>query len=88
MTNNPVNKFEIYSMLGIPELWRYNGQDLKFYHLLEGQYVARESSLAFPLVSANDISEFIDQNKNIGEVALLKSFRAWVRDKIVYLSND
>jgi Uma2 family endonuclease len=88
ITNSSVNKFGIYSALGVSELWRYNGQELKFYQLSEGQYIECEFSLAFPIVSVNDLSEFIEQSKNMGEIALLKSFRAWVRDKIVYLSNQ
>ncbi|OUL27097.1 hypothetical protein BV378_10505 [Nostoc sp. RF31YmG] len=82
ITSSSVNKFRIYSALGIPELWRYDGQDLKFYHLLDGQYIECEFSIAFPLVSVNDISRFIQQSKTMGEIALLKSFRAWVRSKI------
>lgn len=88
ITNSSINKFGIYSALRVPELWRYNGRDLIFYQLVEGQYVEYESSLAFPLVSANDINEFIEQSKSLGEIALLKSFRAWLRDKMVYLSEE
>lgn len=88
ITNSSVNKFGIYSALGVSELWRYNGRDLKFYQLAEGQYVERDSSLAFPILSVNDLTTFIEQSKILGEIALLKSFRAWVRDKIVYLSNS
>lgn len=88
ITNSSVNKFGIYSALGVSELWRYDGQDLKFYQLLEGQYIEYEFSIAFPILSANDINRFIEQSKLTGELALLKSFRAWVRDKIVNLSND
>jgi Uma2 family endonuclease len=83
ITSSSVNKFRIYSTLGVPELWRYNGRDLKFYQLVEGQYVECEFSLAFPLVSVTDMSRLIEQSKTSGEIALLKSFRAWVRNKIV-----
>jgi Uma2 family endonuclease len=82
ITSSSVNKLGIYSALGIPELWRYNGRVLKFYQLAEGQYVEREFSIAFPIVSVTEMSRFIEQSKTTGEIALLKSFRAWVRDKI------
>jgi Uma2 family endonuclease len=82
ITSSSVNKFNIYSALGIAELWRYDGQDLKFYHLVEGQYIEHEFSLAFPIVSVNDISRFIQQSKSMGEIALLKSFRVWVRENM------
>ncbi|MCF2145452.1 Uma2 family endonuclease [Desmonostoc muscorum LEGE 12446] len=82
ITSTSVNKFGIYAALGVNELWRYNGQDLKFYQLVEGQYVECKFSIAFPIVSVSEISRFIEQSKSMGEIALLKSFRAWVRKKI------
>lgn len=85
ITSSSVNKFGIYSSLGVPELWRYNGQELKFYHLESGEYIERETSFAFPLISVRNMSDFIQQIPTQGEVALLKSFRTWVKDKIVYL---
>ncbi len=88
ITSSSVNKFGIYSALGVPELWTYNGRVLKFYQLTEGQYVGCDLSIAFPLVSVNEMSRFIEQSKTTGEIALLKSFRAWVRDKIVELGGD
>ncbi len=82
ITSSSVNKSGIYLALGVPELWRYNGRVLKFYQLAEGKYVECEFSLAFPLVSVTAMSGFIEQSKTTGEIALLKSFRAWVREKI------
>ncbi|MBD1834300.1 Uma2 family endonuclease [Cyanobacteria bacterium FACHB-472] len=82
ITSSSVNKLEIYFALGVPELWRYDGRNLKFYQLTEGKYSECEFSIAFPIVSVTKISEFIEQSKTIGEIALLKSFRAWVRTKI------
>jgi Uma2 family endonuclease len=82
ITSSSVNKLGIYSALGVTELWRYDGQDLKFYQLIEGQYVECKFSIAFPVVSVSEISRFIEQSKSMGEIALIKSFRAWVRKKI------
>lgn len=82
ITSSSVNKFDIYAALGVNELWRYNGQDLKFYQLVEGQYIECKFSVAFPIVSVSEISRFIAQSKTSGEITLLKSFRAWVREKI------
>ncbi len=82
ITSSSVNKFGIYAALGVNELWRYNGQDLKFYQLVEGQYIDCQFSIAFPIVSVSDMSKFIEHSKNMGEIALLKSFRTWVQDRI------
>lgn len=88
ITSSSVNKFGIYSALGVFELWRYDGRDLKFYQLTEDQYVECEFSIAFPVVSVNEIRRFMEQSKTSGEIALLKLFRAWVRNKIVSLSGN
>ncbi|OWY66160.1 hypothetical protein B7486_38185 [cyanobacterium TDX16] len=88
LTSSSINKFGIYAALGISELWKYDGKELKFYQLEVEEYRERDVSLAFPLISIEDMSNFMEQIPLQGEVALLKSFRAWVRDKIVYLSNE
>ncbi|MBD2493618.1 Uma2 family endonuclease [Nostoc sp. FACHB-280] len=82
ITSSSVNKFNIYAALGVSELWGYNGQNLKFYQLLEGQYIECEFSIAFPIVSVHDMSRFIERSKTMGEIALLKLFRAWVRSQL------
>lgn len=82
ITSSSVNKFNICAALGVAELWRYDGEVLKFYQLVENQYIEIKSSLAFPLVSVGDMNRFIQQSKTMGEIALLKSFRVWVRGKI------
>ncbi|WP_017655176.1 Uma2 family endonuclease [Fortiea contorta] len=79
ITSSSVNKFNIYAALGVTELWRYDGQNLKFYQLIEEQYVECKFSIAFPIISVSDMSRFIQQSKSMGEIALLKSFRAWVK---------
>ncbi|MEO1187140.1 MAG: Uma2 family endonuclease, partial [Cyanobacteria bacterium J06636_27] len=82
ITSSSVDKFDIYSALSVSELWRYDGKKLKFYQLVEKEYVEREYSIAFSLVSVKDISRFIEQSKTMGEIALLKSFRNWVKNTI------
>jgi hypothetical protein len=39
----------------------------------------------FKIVSVNEMNRFIQQSKSIGEIALLKSFRAWIRETIASL---
>ncbi|MCX5984098.1 MAG: Uma2 family endonuclease [Nostocales cyanobacterium LacPavin_0920_SED1_MAG_38_18] len=82
ITSSSVNKFNIYAALGVAELWRYDGEVLKFYQLVESQYIEIKFSMTFSLVSVGDMNRFIQQSKTMGEIALLKSFRAWVRGNI------
>ncbi|MEG4323234.1 MULTISPECIES: Uma2 family endonuclease [unclassified Microcoleus] len=82
ITNSSINKLAIYSALGVPELWLYNGRVLKFYQLVETEYIERDFSIAFPFVSAAEMAVFFTRTQTMGEMALLKSFRTWVKDKI------
>ncbi|KHG41660.1 MAG: Uma2 family endonuclease [Aphanizomenon flos-aquae KM1D3_PB] len=82
ITSSSVNKLNIYAALGVAELWRYDGEVLKFYQLVENQYIEIKFSMTFSLVSVGDINRFIQQSKTMGEIALLKSFRTWVKGKI------
>ncbi len=82
ITNSSINKFAIYSALGVPELWLYNGRVLKFYQLVETEYIERDFSIAFPFVSAAEMAGFFTRTQTMGEMALLKSFRTWVKGKI------
>ncbi|MCC3413595.1 MULTISPECIES: Uma2 family endonuclease [unclassified Microcoleus] len=82
ITSSSINKFAIYSALGVPELWLYNGRVLKFYQLVETEYIERDFSIAFPFVSAAEMAGFFTRTQTMGEIALLKSFRTWVKGKI------
>lgn len=82
ITSSYVNKFNIYAALGVGELWRYNGEVLKFYQLVESQYIEINFSIVFHLISVSDMNRFIQQSKTMDEIDLVESFRAWVRGKI------
>jgi len=82
ITSSSVDKLAIYSALRVPELWLYNGRVLKFYQLVETEYIEREFSIAFPFVSAAEMAGFFTRTQTMGEMALLKSFRTWVKEKI------
>ncbi|QMS90447.1 Uma2 family endonuclease [Nostoc edaphicum CCNP1411] len=82
ITSTSINKFKIYAALGVGELWRYNGEILKFYQLVASEYIEIKSSIAFPLISVSDMNRFIQQSKTMDEIDLVQSFSAWVRGKI------
>ncbi|MBV9387643.1 MAG: Uma2 family endonuclease [Chroococcidiopsidaceae cyanobacterium CP_BM_ER_R8_30] len=78
MTNKSLNRLQIYSRLGVPEVWRYDQGQLWLYHLVE-EYVETESSLTFPEFPVKRIPDFVKQNLMTGRTALRRRFREWVR---------
>jgi|JFJP01.1.fsa_nt_gi Uma2 family endonuclease len=83
ITNPSDSRLPIYALLGVPEVWRYDGYSLEFLALQDGEYVAIEKSLAFPDLSAAIIVEYVQQRLILGESATLREFRKWVRANLV-----
>lgn len=78
-TNESLSKFPIYAALGVPEIWRYDGQQAQFYRLNNQAYRETSDSLAFPLLSSSVLTEFLEKSKTEGQTAALKAFRQWAR---------
>jgi Uma2 family endonuclease len=71
---------EIYRLLGVPEVWRFEAGTLRISVLDNGIYQEVERSLQFPtLPIAQQVSEVLINCQTIGRSKSLKAFRAWVR---------
>jgi Uma2 family endonuclease len=89
LTKSTLEKLPIYASLGIPEVWRYVttvGEEmlkgkLTMYQLQDDQYVERTDSLAFPLLSAARVLEFMEQSDSMGLATALRLLRAWVQER-------
>lgn len=82
ITSSSLNRFAIYQALGVPEIWRYDGNKLEIYSLKANQYVAQSHSQALPLLTADVILQFIQRRYTLSENALVKEFRKWIRAQI------
>jgi Uma2 family endonuclease len=80
LTNASQHKFSIYAALGVPEIWRYDGSQAYFYHLIGGEYVEASHSRAFPFLPSPVLAQLIDQSKTAGQDVALDAAHAWVRD--------
>ena len=79
-TSASLNKFNIYSALGVPEIWRIKGRSLEIHLLAENNYEQSPTSRAFPLLSAQTLSEFMAKGFVEGERKTARAFRDWVRE--------
>lgn len=80
ITNPSDRRLPIYALLNIPEIWRYDGYNLEFLALENGEYIKIERSLSFPNLLAAIIVEFMQKRFQLGDRKALKEFRQWVRD--------
>lgn len=81
-SRSAINKLRLYESMGVPEFWRYDGRVLSIYTLDKEQYQPCENSPTFAPIVVSEIPRFIEETKKIGEVAMVRSFRAWVRQQV------
>ena len=83
MTSSSMNRMEIYAALRIPEVWRYEKEQLTFHRLgADNRYHQTATSLAFPMVKPEDLTRILAQRHQMDQNALVRQFREWVRQKI------
>ena len=79
ITSPSLSKFPIYSGIGVPEIWRSDGQALTIFKLIDGVYVEAESSTALPPLTGSVISHFIEESKTLERPRWLCRVRQWAR---------
>lgn len=82
VTRGVINRQEIYSKLGVQELWVFDGANLVALQLQsDGTYLETERSTAFPFLEVAQFVPFLAMDAGISETALLKQFIAWLKNQ-------
>jgi Uma2 family endonuclease len=81
ITHTDIDKLNLYASMGVPEFWRYNGQVLRIYQLLDRQYIEVENSPTFSWVIKEPLYKFLEEAK-FDEVRASKVFRAWAQQQL------
>lgn len=82
MTSKSLDRFPIHARLEVPELWCYNEDELKIYHLQAGAYVEAETSLALPLLPIRELPQLIEAHRAAGRRAIRRAVREWARSQV------
>jgi Uma2 family endonuclease len=78
ITSSSINRFTIYAQLGVPEVWRYDGQTITIHRLIGDRYSISDRSAAFPILGTNDLKHFLELKHQVKENALIRQLRKWV----------
>jgi Uma2 family endonuclease len=83
ITHSSLDRLAVYAALGVPEVWRFDGQVLMF-HLLgaDGRYAAASPSRVFPGLKPEDVLHFLTLRGQADDNAVVRQFRAWVQSRI------
>jgi len=78
ITHTDIDKNRIYASMGVPEFWRYNGQELKIYKLKQNTYLECDRSPTFDWIDKEYLYRFLE-DAQADEVEAEVEFRAYVK---------
>lgn len=81
LTHLSLDKLPIYAALGIPEVWRYEGQTVQLLTLAQGAYVANDVSTVLPGVTRAILQHFVAESQRLSRPEWLRAVRAWVAQR-------
>jgi Uma2 family endonuclease len=81
ISRSTLDRMAIYAALRVPEVWCWDGENLRVYLLTsKGTYRRSDRSKAFPFLPLKEFSQFLRET-DLSETQLLRSFREWVREQ-------
>ena len=81
-SSSSLNRFPIYAGLGVPELWRVHHRQVRIWLLTGEEYEESTHSRAFPFLTADAISEFLEKGITESSRKAAQAFREWVRQQM------
>ena len=82
ITSSSRSRLNIYKVMGVPEIWRYDRQGLVILQLHQGEYVECEYSPTFAVLSAATLEKFLERGKQSkNHNSLINELRMWLRNQ-------
>jgi Uma2 family endonuclease len=78
ITSPSFNKFPIFAGLGIPEVWRYEGERVSIWYLQNEEYHELAESRVLPNVNGAILTELLEAGRQMKRPAWLKRVKASV----------
>jgi Uma2 family endonuclease len=78
ITKSAIAKLKLFAAMGVPEVWRHDGDRLAMLAIGDGGYRPIESSIGLPGLTAARIDAFLARRFERGETALITEFRETV----------
>ena len=80
ITSPSFSKLPIYAQIGVPEVWRYDGERLKILVLEGSEYAETTESTVVPPVTSNVLSNFMEKSTTTKRTVWLEAVREWARN--------
>src|SRR5215210_3959554 len=82
ITSPSFSKLPIYAQIGVPEVWRYNGDRMTILILEGSDYAETNESLVLPPVTSNALTDLVEKSKTTRRTIWMERARRWVRNSL------
>ncbi len=79
ITSPSLHKLPLYAAVGVPEVWRYDGERVIILHLERQQYREATHSAALPVLTSSMATTFLTDSMQMRSTVWLRQIREWVR---------
>lgn len=77
-----LDRLTVFAVLGVREVWKYDGHDLRFYSLTASQqYESIARSESFPFLAPDDVLRFVKTMWTTDDTTLTKAFLVHARER-------
>jgi Uma2 family endonuclease len=84
VSKSALDRMGIYAALGVPEVWRFNGREMRVAELQpDGVYASRERSTSLPFLPLAEVVRLVQAADGMDHMNWGKLVRAWVREVLV-----
>jgi Uma2 family endonuclease len=80
ITSPSFSKLPIYAQIGVPEVWRYDGEWMTILVLEGSDYAETAESIVLPPVTSKVLTDFVEKSKSMKRTAWLEEVREWSRE--------
>mgnify|MGYP001275658409 FL=1 len=80
ITRSSLNRFPVFAALGVPEVWRFDGERFTFYILRGDRYVEIPVSAALPPLTAANATTLLEASYRVGSRIWVRRVRESVRE--------
>jgi Uma2 family endonuclease len=77
ISRSSLDRFPIFASIGVPEVWRYDGMRVAIFMLIGEAYQEQETSEAFPGVTSQIVTQFMEESTRLQRTVWLRHVRAW-----------
>jgi Uma2 family endonuclease len=79
MSRSAINKLALFASMGIPEVWRCDGERVSISILGEGAYRGSAASLALPALTSDILTRFLSQSRTMPSPEWFQAVGDWAR---------